>query len=54
MSATDRLATIAARTVGRRVTLTTGQTGTVTRVTGTGLVVKLEGVTAADIARWED
>lgn len=54
MAAGDRLASIAARTVGRRVQLTGGHTGTVTRVTGAGLTVKLEGVTADDVEHWLD
>ncbi len=54
MAASDRLAAIASRTVGRRVTLTGGHTGTVTGVTGRGMVVKLEGVTVDDVTSWQD
>lgn len=50
------LAALAARYVGRRVMLTAApRTGTVVRVTGRGLVVRLdEPVTASDIDRYLD
>lgn len=48
------LAALAARAVGRRIRLTTGQTGTITRVTGRGYVVSVTGVTARDIAAYLD
>ncbi len=54
MAASGRLAAIASRAVGRRVRLSNGLVGTVTRVTGTGLVVKVEGVTAEDVDAWLD
>lgn len=48
------LAAMAARVVGRRVRLRNGATGTVTRVTGAGLVVAIPGIRADDIAEWID
>ncbi len=48
------LAAIAARYVGRRVRLTTGQTGTITRVTSRGYVIKIEHVLDADIGAYLD
>lgn len=48
------LAALAARAVGRRVKLTTGHTGTVTRVTGAGYVVTLAGLTREDVTFLDD
>lgn len=48
------LATLAARYVGRRVRLRTGQTGTISRVTGRGFSVTIVGLTARDIAEYLD
>lgn len=47
-----RLAALAAQYVGRRVRLRGGLTGTVTRVTATGLVVSIPHVKADDIEAW--
>lgn len=49
-----KLAALAARIVGRRVRLKTGQEGTVTRVTAAGLTVAVPGIRADDIERWLD
>lgn len=49
-----QLAALASRYVGRRVILTTGQTATITRITGQGITVTLPGLTGADIARYLD
>lgn len=48
------LQALAARTVGRRVRLTSGQTGTVTRVTAQGFTVALAGLTSADVTFLDD
>jgi preprotein translocase subunit YajC len=49
-----RLASIAARTVGRRVLLKNGGVGTVTRVTAQGLTVSIPGILPEHIERWLD
>ena len=49
-----RLASIAARTVGRRVLLKNGGIGTVTRVTAQGLTVTIPGILPEHIERWLD
>lgn len=43
------LAALAARTVGRRVTLAGGHVGTVSRVNGRGYVVTVPNLTADDV-----
>ena len=43
------LAALAARTVGRRVRIDGGHVGTVTRVTGSGYVVAVPDLKAADV-----
>lgn len=48
------LKALAARTVGRRVRLTTGQTGTVTRVTAAGYVVAVPGLTHEEVTFLDD
>lgn len=48
------LAALAARYVGRRVRLTTGQIGTVSRVTREGLTVAVPGILAEDVAEYLD
>lgn len=48
------LANLAAQYVGRRVKLTTGTEGTITRVTGRGFTVAVPNVTDADIAAYLD
>lgn len=50
----NALRALAARAVGRRVKLTTGQTGTVTRVTAQGFTVALAGLTHAEVTFLED
>ena len=50
----NALAAIAARYVGRRVRLKTGQTGTITRVTSRGYVIKIDQILDADIAAYLD
>lgn len=48
------LAALAARTVGRRVKLTGGHVGTVTRVTGAGYVVAVRDLHAEDVTFLEE
>lgn len=48
------LAALAARTVGRRVRLTGGCVGTVTRVTGQGYTVAVPGLTAEEVTFLDD
>lgn len=48
------LAALAARTVGRRVKLTGGHTGTVTRVTARGYTVAVSGLTSEDVTFIDD
>lgn len=48
------LAALAARTVGRRVRLTDGREGTVTRVTAAGYVVAVPGLRAEDVTFLDD
>ena len=48
------LAALAARYVGRRVLLSTGQAATITRVTAQGFTVTIRGITSAEIARYLD
>ena len=49
-----RLAAIASRVVGRRVRLTCGTVGTVTRVDGRGMHVTVRGIRAEDVTEWLD
>jgi preprotein translocase subunit YajC len=48
------LAALAARTVGRRVKLAGGHVGTVTRVTGSGYVVTVAGLTHREVTFIDD
>lgn len=48
------LAALAARTVGRRVRLRGGHVGTVARVTGSGYVVTVSGLTHEDVTFIDD
>lgn len=48
------LAALAARTVGRRVELAGGVVGTVSRVTGSGYVVTVSGLTHDDVTFVDD
>lgn len=48
------LAALAARYVGRRVILRTGQAATISRVTARGFTITIQGITSADIARYLD
>lgn len=51
---TRALQALAARTVGRRVRLEGGHTGTVTRVTSTGYVVAVPHLTREDVTFLDD
>jgi len=48
------LATLAARTVGRRVRLAGGHVGIVTRVTGRGYIVSVPNLTRDDVTFLDD
>ena len=50
----SRLAALAAQYVGRRVKLTCGCAGTISRVTPQGFTVTIRGITSADIERYLD
>lgn len=48
------LAALASRAVGRRVRLAGGHVGTVTRVTGSGYVVTVPGLTHREVTFLDD
>lgn len=48
------LRALAARAVGRRVELATGQTGTITRVTAAGYTVAIPGLRSEDVTFLDD
>lgn len=48
------LAVLAARTVGRRVRLKDGHTGTITRVTAAGYTVAVAGLTHEEVTFLDD